>query len=285
MTRSTSFIPREHGAWGILGQSFLAGLILAKGVTWLTLPAAAAVLLLFLLREPLIFLGRQEFVWKNPNEDTPAARRLVWIYVLLLIPSGCLLLAGLPWRIVASLGVPAFLLLAASTWLTVKNRQRSVWFQVVSSAGLNASALLAWVSVRPAIELPILTLWAILSAHATAAVLVVHAHLDLRIAVKKGEAGSIAKSAWIAQGCLLAGAALCVLLGQTAIAAPLVLSAAVHLWNLWRMKNPETLSTPLKVIGWRALALAISVAVVAIVALNPHPRPSSIDSQPLRNWR
>ena len=269
----------------MLGQSFFAGLILAKGVAWLTLPAAAAVLLMFLLREPLIFLGRQSFVWKNPNEDTPAARRLVWVYLLLLIPAGCLLLAGLPWRIVASLGAPAFLLLGASIWLTVKNQQRSIWFQVVSSAGLNASALLAWVSVRPAIEPSILVLWAILSAHATAAVLVVHGHVDMRIAAKKGEAGGIAKPAWIAQGCLLLGAVLCVPLGQPAIAAPLVLSATVHLWNLWRMKKPEALSTPLKVIGWRALALAISVAVVSIAALNPHPRPGSPDSPPLESWR
>ncbi len=30
---STSFIPREHGAWGMLAQSFFAGLILARGIT------------------------------------------------------------------------------------------------------------------------------------------------------------------------------------------------------------------------------------------------------------
>ena len=251
----------------MLAQSFFAGLILARGITWITLPAAATVLLMFVLREPLVFLGRQAFVWKNPHEDTPAAWRLVSIYVLLLILSGCLLLVGLPWRVVVALGVPAFLLLAAGTWLTVNNQQRSVWFQVVSAVGLNASALLAWVSVRPLIQSSILVLWAILSAHAIAAVLVVHAHLDARIAAKKGELSGISKPAWIAQPCLLAGAVICIAFGQPALSAPLLLSATVHLWNLGRLKNPETLSTPLKIVGWRAFALSICVAGITIGAI------------------
>ena len=61
----------------------------------------------------------------------------------------------------------------------------------------------------------------VISAHAIAAVLVVHAHLDARIAAKKGELSGTSKPAWIAQACLLAGAVICVAFGQPALSAPL----------------------------------------------------------------
>ena len=255
----------------MLGQSFCAGLILAKGVSWLTLPAVAAVLATFLAREPIVFLLRQKFVWKNPNPDTPTAQKLLLGYAVLLAASGAALLSRLPVLHVFGLGGPAMLMLGAGAWLTMKNRQRSLWFQAVSACGLNGSALLSWVSVRWSFDWPIFLLWAALSAHAIAAVLVVHAHLDTRIAAKRQQESPVPKAAWSAQAGLLAGAVVCVVCSKAALAIPLMVSASVHAWNLYQVKSEAMIAVPLRTIGWRAMGLGILVALTAVKALWAQP--------------
>ena len=72
-------LPREHGAWGLLLMPFLCAAVLARRAEWLLLPALGLALLGFILREPLVTLARQRWVWREEKpESVAAARCLAW---------------------------------------------------------------------------------------------------------------------------------------------------------------------------------------------------------------
>ena len=88
VTASASAIaptPREHGAWELLLQPFVAAAILAGFWHWLLLPTLALVLLGFLLKEPLVVLARQRWVWRSPDQQTPVAWRWLAVVPLTLV--------------------------------------------------------------------------------------------------------------------------------------------------------------------------------------------------------
>lgn len=55
-------LPREPGAWGMLLAPFVAAAILGRAWTLELLAGLAAILLAFVIREPLTFLARQKRV-------------------------------------------------------------------------------------------------------------------------------------------------------------------------------------------------------------------------------
>src|SRR5690606_7736680 len=90
-------LPREHGAWGLLLQPFVAAVVLARFWDWRLFPALALVVLGFILKDPLVVLARQRWVWRTRNPQSPVAVR--WLVYELVAIGICLvpLLPSTPW--------------------------------------------------------------------------------------------------------------------------------------------------------------------------------------------
>lgn len=263
--------PREHGAWAMLAFPFVSAVILARSWDWLILPAAMAVLAAFSIREPLVVLGRQAFVWRERRPESRVAARFLCVCAVALAAGGAALLRARDWRVLLGLGAGAAALLGVAVALTVMNRQRSVWLQVVSACGLSASALVGWLAARPRLDHAAWWLWVVHSAYSAAAVLVVHARLDARLAARRLEQADQAarslRAAYAAQAVLTGLALACPVWGRPLLAAPLLLAAAVHVHDLRRLRLPESHAIPLRRVGLRALALAVVYSVLALAAL------------------
>lgn len=179
-----SLWPREHGSWGLLLQPFLAGAFLAGRWAWLLLPAFGAILLGFALRESLVIPAHQAFVWRDRNQLTPKAFR--WLVCELAGLAACfsLLAAQVPPAILAAFAAVGAALTPLAVWVTIRNRQRSQLFQAASAVALGSTSLLAVALSVGSLSGWAWVLWAILSLHAVAAILVVHARLELRIGAR-----------------------------------------------------------------------------------------------------
>ena len=271
MPTSGILVPREHGAWAMLLLPFVSALLLARRVHWEVVPAAAAVVGVFLVREPLVVLWRQAAVWKDRRPETAMAwRSLAW-YGPAVGLAGALLLWRLPVGPLVGLGVMAGSLLAASTYLVVHNRRRSVVLQVSSAAGLNASAILAWLAVRPQVEPAVVWLWGLQFAHSTAALLAVHARLEARIAARTSRERDEARGrAMVAQALLLAGAGVLAAMGKWGLAGAVALSGGVHAVDLWRLRDPQFVEIPLTKVGRRELMISTLVSGVLVLGLWGH---------------
>ena len=255
----------------MLLQPFFTALIVYRDVTWALLPALAAVVTVFLIREPLLVLARQRFVWKTPHPEVPAAKKYAAAELGILVLSGVALLRVWNPQILFALGGAAALLTVLAVYLTLHNRQRVVWFQALSAAGLSSSALAACFAISP--RIPDWAWWiaGLHAAHYLGGILVVHTRLEARIAARK--AGSLMTRAfyrmrWEAGAVLVLtgmGAVAVLLYGQEFYAAALGWSVLYHGFDLWRVHDLRTLLTPFTTVGKRALAASIVFSILLIV--------------------
>ena len=77
--------PREHGAWGMLLFPFISAAVLTGAWSWSYIPASFAALAVFLIREPLTVLARQEYVWTNEHPEAGVARRSARMLSIVLL--------------------------------------------------------------------------------------------------------------------------------------------------------------------------------------------------------
>lgn len=252
-------LPREHGAWGLLLLPFLCAVILSRRFDWLTLAALALSLAGFVMREPLVVLARQRWVWRDPKPESAVARRcLLW-----QIPS-----AGLLWLYLASrlpikpltiLTAVALSVTAAAVWMTVRNLQRSLPLQLISSFGLASTALLAALSSTRELPAWAWWLWLLLGLHAAGAILIVRARLEL----KTGAGSKLFRTAlWFHIALALSAALL-----LSRVTFPIAVSALAGFYELFRLRQPEATAEPLKRVGWRTLSLSVVHAGVSVSAL------------------
>lgn len=265
----TAFLPREHGATAMLLTPFFAAAILLKRLYWPELVALVAVACAFAIKDPLVMLARQRLVWKQPHPETRAATRSVIVETLLLAISGIVLLLVRDWRPFVPLfaGAGAFTVLAVT--LTVRNRQRSEWFQVASAVALSATSLAACLSAQGAIPDWGWQLWMLCALQAASGIFVVHARLDARIAARKNQPPPLEnrRAAFLCQMVLLSAASWFVSQDKPWIAAALAVAAAGYLFELFRQKRPSALQMPLKHVGLQALALSIAYALMIVAGL------------------
>ncbi|MBL8173872.1 MAG: YwiC-like family protein [Bryobacterales bacterium] len=259
-------LPREHGAWGMLLQPFVAAAILSRQWTWLFLPALLSVLVVFIAREPLLVLARQSTVWREPRPESEIARRNVIAEALLLAACGIALLQQVPLSVLAVLGLAAAALSALALTMTMRNKQRSVWLQSASAFGLSSSALLAGQVGRGTLaDYSVWAVWAILSLHFLTGIFLVHARLDKRTG--KPSAAAMQRYAWFCIAANFVCGAAAAALGDWPVLLPLWLSAAVSIGEIWWMSRPASLKEPLKRVGLRALTVSLIHTLVAIAAL------------------
>jgi hypothetical protein len=247
---------------------YVCGLVLARQWHWSVVATTLALLGVFLIRQPLLVLGRQRWIWTQPHPETAAAKR--WLAGLLVVLAATSMVLAGRWGVPLLLlfGVGAAVLTGLAVWMTLHNRQRSVWLQAISAAGLSASALAASLSTAGELRTWAWWLWGVSAAHSVAAVLVVHHRLEVRIASRSGapEPARFRRPAFAMQLALLAGAA-AVAGARPSLAAAMTLAALIHLWDLRARKSAQALQTPLRTVGFRALALHVVYSVLVTVGL------------------
>ncbi len=265
---ATGFAPREHGATAMMLIPFFSAAILQRQWYWQELVTFAAILAALAIKDPLVVLARQRWVWKQDHPETTAARRAAAIELLVLAMCAILLVLTRDWHGfgLLFLGATAFTALAVA--VNVRNRQRSVWFQVVSAIALAGTSVAACLSGTGNVPGWCWVLWVLSAVQAAAGIFVVHARLDARIGVKTGRVdhGS-RRAAFLLQILLLVGSAVCAASGHFWLVAALAIASVGYLLDLRRQKNPESLQMPLTRVGQQALALSIGFAALVIVGL------------------
>jgi hypothetical protein len=252
-------LPREHGAWGMLLQPFAAAAILAGRWTPALPVALLAALAVFLMREPLLVLARQHWVWRERRPETPRAWRWLAAELAVAAAAGVYLFRTLPPLPLAMLGAAAAGMTLLSVWVALRNRQRAVPFQLAVAASLGANALLAALAATGAVPLWAWLLWALLTLHSAAAIFVVHA----RLAARTADARRAYRAAVRFDAVQLAiGAGVFFALGLFP-ASPLLFSTAVNAWELRRIGRTE----PLTRVGFRTLGFSLAHTGLAIAVL------------------
>lgn len=254
---------------------YICGLLLARQWHWSAVPATAALLGVFLIRQPLIVLGRQQWIWTQPRPESVVAKRWLGGLLLLLIVAAPPLAGRWGWPLFGIFSAGAVALTALAVWMTLRNRQRSVWLQAISATGLTASALAASLSAAGEFRPWSWWLWGLSAVHSTAAVLVVHHRLEMRAALKSAtaEAPRFRRPALAAQLGLIAGGAFFLLSEKLWLAAAVIVSALMHLWDLVAIRNAQALQTPLRTVGLRALALHVVFSALVTLGLLRHGAP------------
>jgi len=187
---------------------FFSAAILAREWRWTEVPALVAAVATFAAKDPLVVLARQRWIWKQQRPETEAAKTWLLGTTLVLAVCGLLLAATWPIWTLAIVGTGAAAFSGVAVMVSVKNRQRSTLFQIASALALSSTSLAACLSATGAIQPWCWSLWALSAMQATAGILVVHARLDARIALRKPtpDQGTWRRPAMVAAGFLLVAA-------------------------------------------------------------------------------
>ena len=268
MESKPSFFPREHGATAMLLTPFVSGAILARVFQWQEIAALIAIVSLFAMKEPLIVIARQRWVWRDRHPEVAAAVRWLTAEIVLMAVGGMALLWTGPALEYSILFAGAVLFSTITVWVHVHNRQRSTLFQVVSAMALTSTSLVAALSATGRIQSWTWALWGLLAAQATAGIFTVHARIDARVAAKNPAHPKLARRpARICAVALLLGSITAVWFAHYEVAAGLLLVASSYLWDLRRQGDPESLKMPLTKVGLRALAFSLVYAALMIAGL------------------
>jgi len=243
--------------------------ILARQAHWAELATLTAAFAALAAKDPMVVLARQWLVWKQPHPETRDAARWFAAWMTLLLVSGVVLIAAWPMRATLALGAGVGMLSALAILVNVKNRQRSTLFQIASALALTSSSLTTCLSATGAIAPWCWSLWLLLAMQATAGILVVHARLDARIALRGTAPGSeqFRRAAWMALAMMLCAAAAAVVLRRGWIALALLVAVTGYAYDLRRQRDAAALQMPLTAVGQRALALSSVFAGLLILGL------------------
>lgn len=263
------FLPREHGATAMLFTPIVCAAILSRAWHWAELATVCAAFAALAAKDPAVILARQRFVWKQPHTETAAAIRWFAGWLVLLAGSGIVLLAAWPFRATAALGLGVGVFSVLAVAINVKNRQRSTLFQIASAFALTSSSLAMSLSATGTVALWCWLLWPLLALQATAGILVVHARLDARIALRSTAASrtNFRRATQISLVVLIGAAAAAIVFHRGFIASALVIAALGYAYDLHRQRNAEALQLPLKTVGQQALALSSLFAILVIIGL------------------
>jgi hypothetical protein len=266
---NTWFLPREHGATAMLFTPIVCAAVLSRGWRWSELATLTAAFAALAAKDPMVILARQRFVWKQPHAETEIARRWFAGWTILLALSGIVLLAAWPFTATVSLGLGVGVFSALAIAVNVKNRQRSTLFQIVSAFALTSSSLATSLSATGAVPTWCWALWLLLALQATTGILVVHARLDARIALRSTAPAreNYRGAAQISLVVLIAVAAGAAAFHRNIVALALVIAAAGYACDLRRQRNAAALQLPLKSVGLQALALSSVYAILLIIGL------------------
>jgi hypothetical protein len=266
---SKAYLPREHGATAMLLTPILGVAVLARNWHWSELAVAMAALAAISAKEPAVLLMRQKFIWKRRSPEWSGALRWLFGWSVLLIASVFVLLETWPFKsfLTMGAGIAGFAFLAIA--VNLKNRQRSTLFQIVSATALTSTSVATCIAASGKVTSWCWWFWALSAMQASAGILVVHARLDARIALRKSAPVSrqLRLAAQAAVGVLLSASAAAVLTRHGWIAAALALAALGYVYDLMRQRDAVCLQMPLKTVGLQALMLSSVYAALVMADL------------------
>lgn len=268
-TRSKVYLPREHGATAMLLTPIFSAAILARTWHWSELAVLAAAFAALSAKDPAVLLIRQQFVWKRKNPDAASAARWLLGWITILIASVSVLFATWPLAEFCAIGAGVAAFGCFAIWVNLANRQRSTLFQIASAAALTSTSLATCISASGAVATWCWWFWALSAMQASAGILVVHARLDARIALRKPAASSrqFRQAAQAALLVLAVAAIAAIAIRKPWIAAGLALAAVGYAYDLKQQRNPVSLQMPLKSVGLQALLLSSTCAILFIAGL------------------
>jgi hypothetical protein len=246
---------------------FVAASIL--GWPWtLELPAGlAAILLVFIIREPLTVLARQKWVWRAPNPATASAKRALAWQLPVLLSIGGYLWASLPRLPLLAMSAVGVLMTVVAVWMTVRNRSRSIVLQIASAFALTSAGLLAALATAGRLPAWAWQLWILMSLHSVIGALNVHARLEQKRR-RRTTRGSHATALAVGLAGLLGVLAVVAWRSQFwAGAVPLGFSALVALVELARLRRAGALDEPFQRVGLRLLAMSLVHAALVVTFL------------------
>lgn len=268
-TRTKVYLPREHGATAMLLTPIFSVAILARTWHWSELAVLTAAFAAISGKDPAVLLLRQRYVWKRPSPEAPAAALWLGIWSAVLLASVSVLFAAWPFRAFAAVGVEvgAFACLAAV--VNLKNLQRSTLFQIASAAALTSTSLATCLSATGTVAPWCWWFWLLITMQASGGILIVHARLDARIALRKATSGSnrFRHAAQGLLGLLFCAAITAAFLKQLWIALALTVAVLAYAYDLIRQKNSASLQMPLKSVGQQALAVSTLYSALLIAGL------------------
>lgn len=252
------YLPREHGATAMLLTPIFSVAILARTWRWSELAVLTAAFAALSAKDPAVLLLRQRVVWKHRNPDSSAALQWLSGWCVVLIASVLILLATWPLEAFLAMGAGIAVFGCITMVVNLKNRQRSTLFQIASAAALTSTSLATCISAIGSIASWCWWFWALIAMQASAGILVVHARLDARIALRKAPAAQqqFRHAAQAALGLLLCAAVAVMFLRRFCIALALVLAVGGYTYDLIRQNDSASLQMPLKNVGQQALMLS-----------------------------
>lgn len=261
--------PREHGATAMLLVPMFSAALLARTWRWTEIAALLAAFSALAVKDPLVTLARQRLVWRTPHEETRRARHWLAAWMAALAICGSVLAATWPPEATAAMGAGALGFSILAVFVNVKNRQRSVPFQIASAAALTSGCLAMSLSATGSVAPWSMRLWGLMALQSATGILVVHARLDARIALRAPASASATyrRASSVLLGAVGCAAAWAAFAGSLWIATGLALILAGYGYDLRRQRDAADLQRPLTSVGRRALAISTAFAVLVTVGL------------------
>jgi hypothetical protein len=271
--RNVTYFPREHGATAmVLTPIFCVWLLAwlsARAWRWQELALPVAAFSAMAAKDPAVLVLRARFIWKRPHPDAAAATRWAAGWLVLFLACTAAVLSVWPLRAVVAMSLALCAYAALAIAVNVKNLQRSTLFQLASGAALTSSALATGLTATGSIAPWCWAFWVLSMLQAFAGILVVHARLDARLALRgTAPPDNKFRRAAIWTVAVLVGLALAAAyLKHIWIAAALAAAVAGYAYDLCAQKSKESLQMPLKTVGLRSLALSIVFSLLLILGL------------------
>ena len=265
-------MPREHGAWAMLLQPFIGTVIVLGLVNWQLFTTLACVVLTFLIREPLLTMARQKWVWREQHPETAVARRTFALQFALLLAAVVPLARVWTSRELFGLGGVAGALTVFSVTMTVHNRQRELWFQALIAAGLGLSGVAACIALLGSVPGWAWSWWALHTAHFWTGIMVVHVRLQARADAKHTPGilspalRGLSRQAKIVQSVVAVAALVLIGFKQYYYGLALLMSSAAHLRDIASAPSKASLEMTMDSVGRRALLISAAFTAILIVA-------------------
>ena len=247
----------------MLLQPFIGSVIALKFVNQTMFAALICVVLAFLIRSPLLTLARQQWVWREQKPETRSARLQVLVELLVMAIAAWQLVQVWPRQALIGLGAIAGALNILAVSMTVHNRQRELWFQALSAAGLSLSGIAACISLTGGIPGWAWAWWALHTAHFWTGIMVVHvrlqARVDARVAkdVMSPALRGLTTQAKVVQGVVAVAGLALIGLGYLYYGIAVLLSSAVHLREIAAAASQQSVEMSMNTVGRRALIVSI----------------------------
>ena len=253
------FIPREHGAWGIVLIPFLTAVIIAGSYQAPVWVALAAVFLAFIARYPVELLMVPSAYRRAGSPERSQARKFAWAYGLPATLLGGLLVVYWQLYLLLPLGGVALALFLVHVRGGKSGEERSLVMELVGTVGLTLSGLVGWIAATGGLDRAGLLIWALNGLFFCSGVLYVKARIRSRLAVHRPElaSGASLMVGWHLALVVFVAAMVVMKWLSPLIVLPFVVAAARAAWGAQQGGRPFVLTR----LGWSEVALSVFFAM------------------------